>query len=73
LGLVTIGQSPRDDVMAQMMPFLPDNMYIRQVGALDGLTGEQIAKLALSQAIMFYTPGCVMRLRSLLVGRGSFP
>lgn len=46
LGLVTIGQSPRDDVMPQMMPFLPDGVYIRQVGALDGLTGEQIAKLA---------------------------
>ncbi len=46
LGLVTIGQSPRDDIMAQMLPLLPAGLDIRQVGALDGLTHEQIAELA---------------------------
>ena len=46
LGLVTIGQSPRDDVMPQMMPFLPDNVDIRQVGALDGLGNDELAELA---------------------------
>ena len=46
LGLVTIGQSPRDDVMPQMMPFLPDDLDVRQMGALDGLTREQILELA---------------------------
>jgi protein AroM len=46
LGLVTIGQSPRDDLMLHLFPFLPSGLSIRQVGALDGLTGEQIAKLA---------------------------
>lgn len=46
LGLVTIGQSPRDDIMPQMLPLLPAGLDIRQVGALDGLTHEQIAELA---------------------------
>jgi len=45
LGLVTIGQSPRDDIMPQMLPLLPAGLDIRQVGALDGLTHEQIAEL----------------------------
>ena len=38
LGLVTIGQSPRDDIMSQMLPLLPDGLDIRQMGALDGLS-----------------------------------
>jgi protein AroM len=46
LGLATIGQAPRDDIMSQMLPLLPDGLDIRQVGALDGLTHEQIAELA---------------------------
>jgi protein AroM len=45
LGLVTIGQSPRDDIVPQMLPLLPAGLDIRQVGALDGLTHEQIAEL----------------------------
>jgi protein AroM len=45
LGLVTIGQSPRDDIVTQMLPLLPAGLDIRQVGALDGLTPEQIAEL----------------------------
>ncbi len=46
LGMVTIGRAPRDDVMPQMVPFLPGDLDIRQAGALDGLTREQIALLA---------------------------
>lgn len=46
LGLVTIGQSPRDDIMPQMLPLLPAGSDIRQMDALDGLTHEQIAELA---------------------------
>jgi protein AroM len=45
-GLVTIGQSPRDDIMPQIWPFLPSGLAVRQVGALDGLTRDQIADLA---------------------------
>lgn len=45
LGLVTIGQSPRDDVLPQMLPCLPSRLVIRQAGALDGLTAEQLAEL----------------------------
>jgi len=46
LGLVTIGQSPRDDIVSQMLPLLPAGLGIRQAGALDGLTREQVAELA---------------------------
>ena len=46
LGLVTIGQSPRDDVMPQMVSFLPSDLDLRQLGALDGLTYEHILDLA---------------------------
>lgn len=46
LGLMTIGQSPRDDIVPQMLPLLPAGLDIRQVGALDGLTHERIAELA---------------------------
>jgi protein AroM len=46
LGLVTIGQSPRSDVLPQMLPYLPRDLDIRQAGALDGLSNEQIAQLA---------------------------
>ncbi len=46
LGLVTIGQSPRDDVMPQMTPFLPGDVEVRQMGALDRLAPEQILELA---------------------------
>ena len=46
LGLVTIGQSPRDDVVPQMKPLLPDDLDIRQMGALDSLNHKQILDLA---------------------------
>jgi protein AroM len=45
LGLVTIGQSPRDDVMPSMFPCM-DHSDILQAGALDGMSAEQIAGLA---------------------------
>lgn len=46
LGLVTIGQSPRDDILPQMQPFLPTGLSTCQMGALDGLTRAEIAALA---------------------------
>jgi len=46
LGLVTIGQSPREDIMPQMTPFLPGDVELRHMGALDGLAHEQILELA---------------------------
>jgi protein AroM len=45
LGLVTIGQSPRDDVLPQMLAHLPEHLVIRQAGALDGLSQQQLAQL----------------------------
>jgi len=43
LGLVTIGQSPRDDVVPEIRRFLPRGVEIREAGALDGLSPEEIA------------------------------
>lgn len=43
IGLVTIGQSPRDDVVPEIEYFLPRRVEILQAGALDGLTLEEIA------------------------------
>ncbi len=37
IGMVTIGQAPRDDVVPAMRAFLPDDLRIAERGALDGL------------------------------------
>lgn len=42
LGTITIGQSPRDDVIPEMLPYLGENVEVIQAGALDGLTYEEI-------------------------------
>ena len=46
LGLVTIGQAPRDDIVPQMAAYLPPGVEIVQAGALDGLTRDQLALMA---------------------------
>ncbi len=45
LGILTIGQAPRDDVLPQIVPHLPAGVRIVQAGALDDLTDEEIAAL----------------------------
>ena len=45
-GLVTIGQSPRSDVVPDMAEIIGPAVEIREAGALDGLTRPQIAALA---------------------------
>lgn len=42
IGIVTIGQSPRPDVVKEMMPFFGKNVSVLERGALDGLTLEQV-------------------------------
>jgi len=46
IGAVTIGQSPRNDVMVDIKPILGHDIEIVEAGALDGLSKEEIAKLA---------------------------
>jgi len=46
IGLVTIGQSPRSDVVPDMADIIGPAVEIREAGALDGLTRAQIAALA---------------------------
>lgn len=45
LGLVTIGQSPRQELADEVAAVLPRHVKIVQAGALDGLTGEQLDRL----------------------------
>jgi len=43
LGIVTIGQSPRDDIAAQFAAHTPTGTKVVLRGALDGLTDDEIA------------------------------
>ena len=45
IGMVTVGQAPRTDVVPDMATLLPD-VEIVQAGALDGLDRAAIATLA---------------------------
>jgi protein AroM len=46
VGLVTIGQSPRDDVVPEMAGLLPRDTQIVERGALDGLAPAELRLLA---------------------------
>lgn len=46
LGAITIGQSPRDDVIPEMSQILGEDIEIIEAGALDGLTKEEISRFA---------------------------
>jgi protein AroM len=46
IGLVTIGQSPRSDVVPDMAAVIGPAIEVREAGALDGLTRAEIAALA---------------------------
>jgi protein AroM len=46
IGIVTIGQSPRPDVVKEMSPFFGENINILERGALDGLAIEQVKELS---------------------------
>lgn len=44
IGAITIGQSPRIDVIPEMQEILGEKVMILEAGALDGLTKEEIEK-----------------------------
>ena len=46
IGLITIGQAPRSDVVPDMAAILGADVEILEAGALDGLTRDEIAALA---------------------------
>ena len=43
IGAITVGQSPRTDLMPDMERILSDSIQVIQMGGLDGLTREEIA------------------------------
>lgn len=45
IGFATIAESPRDDVIPAMRPYLPSDVRIAERGCLDGLAREEIAAL----------------------------
>ena len=45
IGMLTIGQSPRDDIMSVMGRYLPADVEVLQRGALDGLNMTAVAEL----------------------------
>ncbi len=42
LGAITVGQSPRTDLIPEMLPVLEGSVELIQAGGLDGLTREEI-------------------------------
>lgn len=46
VGFVTIGQSPRVDIMSEVKPMLGPNVEVLECGALDGLSSGEISELA---------------------------
>jgi protein AroM len=46
IGLITVGQAPRSDVVPDMAEILGAGVEILEAGALDGLTRDEIAALA---------------------------
>lgn len=45
LGILTIGQSPRPDILGELLPLFDNDIEIFEAGALDGLTTEEIRKM----------------------------
>lgn len=46
IGLITIGQAPRDDIVPDMLAQLPFEVEPLQRGAIDGLTLDEVSELA---------------------------
>ena len=46
IGLITIGQTPREDVIPDIAPLFSSEVELLQAGALDGLTAQDIAMFA---------------------------
>lgn len=46
VGAITVGQSPRIDVTPDLIPIFGDKVELIEIGALDGLRYEEIAKFA---------------------------
>jgi protein AroM len=59
IGMATIAQTPRDDVVPAMRRYLPEEVRIAERGCLDGLTRQEIAALGSEDGEV----GIVARLR----------
>lgn len=54
IGVITIGQSPRPDVIGEMSPFFGKNVAVLERGVLDGLNLEQVRKLSPDNGLVPY-------------------
>ena len=59
IGLITIGQSPRDDIVPDMLAQIGHDVDVIQAGAIDGLTLDEVLPLAPEGA----EPWAVSRMR----------
>ena len=46
VAFVTVGQSPREDILTEMLPLLGPNVDTIEIGALDDMSRDEIAQLA---------------------------
>ena len=46
IGAITIGQSPRVDIIDDICPLLPESLEIIQKGVLDGMTSQELEAIA---------------------------
>ncbi len=54
IGCLTIGQTPRQDILNDLAVLLPKNYKLAEFGALDGLSKEELTKLASSGQEEYY-------------------
>ena len=52
IGIITIGQSPRSDVVPEMNAFFGEGVEVLERGALDGLTSEQAREFAPEESMV---------------------
>ena len=45
LGALTIGQSPRSDLIPEMLPLLGTDVEVIEAGALDGMSLEEVQRI----------------------------
>lgn len=54
IGCLTIGQSPRPDILNEIAELLPNNCRVIELGALDNLSPTQLRKAIASEGDAFY-------------------
>lgn len=54
ISCLTIGQSPRPDILSELSVLLPENCRLEEMGALDGLSSDQLRGITPAPGEAFY-------------------